>query len=248
MIGLCVAGVTVMVVAVVCRACLRRELERVLGMWDGIYLQLVDRCKRVGELADLLRQRLKTNPRLADDIHYLLKRMEETNDPYTHAAVQNGLVLTVQTAVEQFHRSEEFSADRDLERTMQAIGAIDSGLISLRDRFNDRVRRYNRMLNTPPFSVMAWLARTPERKLFSMLIPWWSINPAAYGQMTADDIRQALQSWHAPLILAPSQRSDWPGGGGPVVRVPPRTPGAPDAAGPQQRPDGRVARGGGRSG
>lgn len=213
------AGVlTLTVVLGFCRICLMRRLERIRGLWDDIYFRLRKRCELVGELSDLLRVRLKTNPKLAEDIRYLLKRMEETNDPHTHAAVQNGLVLTVQTAVEQFHRTDRFQTDRELTSTMHKIGGVDSQLLPLRDRFNDSVRRYNSLLNLPPFSVVSYLTRTSERPLFAMLIPWWSMDAAAYGSISTDEIRHRLQRDHAPLILAPSQRAEWSGDSR-VIRV-----------------------------
>ena len=201
-----------------CRICLMRRVERIRGLWDDIYFCLRKRCELVGDLSDQLRVRLKTNPKLADDIRYLLRRMEETNDPHTHAAVQNGLVLTVQTAVEQFHRMEKFRADSELSSTMHKIGGVDSQLLPMRDRFNESVRRYNSLLNVPPFSAIAYLTRTEERPLFAMLIPWWSTDPAAYGSISTDEIRHRLQKDHAPLILAPSQRAEWSGDSR-VVRV-----------------------------
>lgn len=202
----------------VCRTCLKRKLARIHALWDDIYVHIVERCVLVGALSDHLRKRLKAHPKIVDDIKFLLRKMSETNDPHTQAAVQNGLVLTVQTAVEQFHRSEEMKQDSDLHRTMEAIGLVDSQLAPLRDRFNDRIRRYNRLLNTLPFSIAAQIMRAPERALFPMLIPWWSMDPAAYGSVSADDIRQTLQTWRAPLILAPTQRPDQ-ADGKPVIRV-----------------------------
>ncbi len=226
LLGIVMACLGVMMVF--CRACLKRELHHILTLWDDIYFRLRERCELVTLLSDHLRTKLKTNPKLADDIRYLLKRMEETNDPHTHAAVQNGLVLTVQTAVEQFHRSGEFRADGDLSKTMEAIGVVDSQLGPLRDRFNDRVRHYNSRLNTPPFSVVAYMTRADERRIFPMLIPWWSTDPSAYGVVSSEDIRLTLTTEHAPLILAPSQRAEW-SGRPQVIRVadkllPPQTP------------------------
>lgn len=225
----------------VCRTCLKRKLASIHALWDDIYVQIVERCVLVGALSDHLRKRLKVNPKIVDDIQFLLRRMSETNDPHTQAAVQNGLVLTVQTAVEQFHRSEEMKQDSSLYRTMEAIGLVDSQLATLRDRFNDRIRRYNRLLNTLPFSVAARIMRAPERPLFPMLIPWWSMDPAAYGSISADDIRQTLQTWRAPLILAPTQRPEW-GDGKPVIRV------ADELLKRRQPTNGRVSPNGGTEG
>jgi hypothetical protein len=227
-----------------CRLWLGYELERMRGLWDDIYFQLRERCHLVGELNNHLRKLLRTNPKLADDIQYLLRRMEETNDPHTHAAVQNGLVLTVQTAVEQFHRGPAFQADRDISRLMEAVEAVDSRLAPLRDRFNRSVRAYNQRLSTPPFSLAARFAQANERPLFPMLIPWWSIHSEAYGKITGDEIRQQLQSSKAPLILAPSQRVQWPVGA-PMVQVSRRAqapePGAVERNGAGPR-DGRRPR------
>ena len=225
----------------VCRTCLKRKMESILALWDDIYIHIVERCVLVGTLSEHLRKRLKANPKIVDDIKFLLRKMSETNDPHTQAAVQNGLVLTVQTAVEQFHRSEEMKQDSELYKTMGAIGVLDSQLAPLRDQFNDRVRQYNRLLNTPPFSVTARIMRAPERPLFPMLIPWWSINPSAYGSISADDLRQTLQTWRAPLILAPTQRPDQ-ADGKPVIRV------AEDLRKRRQPTNGRVSPNGGTEG
>jgi len=193
----------------VCWLCLKYGLRDLHGRWDDIYFRLRERCELVGILGRHLRAILKSDPKTVSDIEYLLKRMEETNDTMTHAGVQNGLVLTVQTAVEQFHRTEEFQASAEIAKTMQAIGLLDSQLAPQRDRFNDCVRRYNARLNTLPFSIAAQLTRARERTFFPMLVPWWSTDPAAYGAITADQIRSQLRKSRAPLILAPSQREQW---------------------------------------
>jgi hypothetical protein len=197
----------------------KRETEKIISLWDDIYFRLRERGHLVGELNQRLRVLLRTNPKLVEDIQYLLQRMAETNDPHTHAAVQNSLVLTVQTAVEQFHRDAKFQTDADLKKTMDAIGAVDSRLAPLRDRYNDSVRSHNKRLNTLPFSLATKVSRTRERSLFPMMIPWWSTESAAYGKITADEVRHHLQTWKAPLILVPSQRSQWPNGTR-VIHVP----------------------------
>jgi len=206
----CTVGIVVGLAC--CRLCLVRRLESIRGLWDDIYFQLRERCRLVGQLGEHLRKRLGTNPKLAEDIQYLLTRMEVTSDPHTHAAVQNGLVLTVQTAVEQFHRSEDLRQDSEMYKAMEQIAVVDSRLIPLRDRYNDSMRRYNRLLNTPPFSMVGYLTKAEEGPLFAMLIPWWSPHPETYGTITADEIRHRLQAERAPLILAPSQRAEWSGG------------------------------------
>lgn len=208
-----------------CRVCLKRRVEAIHALWDDIYVRIVERCNLVGTLSDHLRKQLAADTKIVDDIRFLLKRMSETNDPNTHAAVQNGLILTVQTAVEQFHRSDEMQIDSALAKTMQLIGAVDSQLAPLRDRYNHRIQRYNVLLNTLPFSIVAWLAHTPERAQFLMLIPWWSTNAYAYGGgVSTDDIRLTLQTRHAPIVLAPSQRTEWQGSKR-VIRVAHKLPG-----------------------
>jgi hypothetical protein len=210
---LAVAGVGLLGTALVgCRVCLLRRIERIRGLWDDIYFRLRERCQLVSTLNVHLRSRLKADHSLADDIQYLLNRMEQTSDPHTHAAVQNGLVLTVQTAVEQFHRSDDLRLDSDMHRVMHDIAVVDSRLAPLRDRFNDAVRGYNKLVTFPVFSLVARMTQAEERKLFSMLIPWWSTDPAAYGSVTTEQLRYRLQTQRAPLILAPSQRIEWSGG------------------------------------
>jgi hypothetical protein len=205
-----VAGllVAVSLAVPVCYLVVKRSLWDLQGRWDDIYFRLRERCELVGVLGRHLRQILKTDPKIVSDIEYLLKRMEETSDPMTHAGVQNGLVLTVQTAVEQFHR-EGFEASAKVVKTMQGIGLVDARLAGQRDRYNDCARRYNMLINTLPFSIAARLVRARERAFFPMLVPWWSTDPAAYGAVSADEIRLQLRKSHAPLVLAPSQREQW---------------------------------------
>ncbi len=191
------------------RILLARRLAQIHGLWDDIYVRLVERCQLVGQLSALLRKHSQTESTLVDDIDYLLGRMEETNDPHIHAAVQNGLVLTVQTALEHLHQNEQLQRDAAFRKTLEVIGVVDTQLLHLRDRFNASVRVYNRLLNILPFSIAARLMRATERALFPMLIPWWSTDPAAYGSTGAEDIRQTLQRWRAPRVLAPSQRIEW---------------------------------------
>jgi hypothetical protein len=217
MIAATAAGVGISVTG--CCFWLRREAERINSLWDDIYFRLRERGQLVGKLNERLRVVLRTNPKLVEDIQYLLHRMEETNDPHTHAAVQNSLVLTVQTAVEQFHRDAKFRLDSELTKVMESIRVVDSRLAPMRDRYNGSVHTHNKRVNSFPTSVAGKLSRARERTLFPMLIPWWSTEAAAYGAITSDDIRHQLQTWKAPLILVPSQRAQWPGGGPGGARV-----------------------------
>ena len=202
-----------------CCVWLRRHAEKINGQWDDIYFRLRERGQLVGHLNERLRVVLRANTKLVEDIQYLLHRMEEPNDPHTHAAVQNSLVLTVQTAVEQFHRDAKFRLDSELAKAMEAIRVVDSRLAPMRDRYNELVRSHNRRVNSFPVSVAGKITHARERALFPMLIPWWSTEAAAYGAITSDDIRHQLQTWKAPLILVPSQRTQWPGGGPGGARV-----------------------------
>lgn len=195
-----------------CWLWLKREKEYLSSLWDDVYVRLRERCQLVRELNVHLRRLLRTNPKLVDDIQFLLQSMEETSDPRTHAAVQNSLILTVQTAVEQFHRSVEFQSDPELRRIMRGVEAVDDRLAPLRDRYNDRVQLYNRSINTLPLSFLTRLTQSSERALFPMLIPWWSTEASAYGHVTASDIRHQLETWKAPLIILPSQQQSRPGG------------------------------------
>jgi len=203
----------------ICHMCLRRALRALHGLWDDIYFLLRERCQLVQALSRHMRTLLPGDSRVADDIDYLLQRMETTHQPFTHAAVQNGLVLTVQTAVEQFHRDPRFDAQPEISKTMDAIAVLDSHLAPLRDQFNERTRRYNSRLGQIPFFLAAWLTVHRERPLFPMLIPWWSTNPTAYGRTLPDEIRRHLQENKAPLILAPSRR-DGAAAGPLILHVP----------------------------
>lgn len=197
-------------VLALCCASLKRCRRAVNSLWDDIYFRLRNRCELVAALSAELRKLLPMDPKVTKDIDYLLRRMEETNDAFTHAGVQNGIVLTVQTAVEQFHRDERFRNSTKIAKTMEDIGKLDSNLAHLRDRFNALVQKYNTRLNAFPFYWAGRLIGAEEKPLFPMLIPWWSTDPAAYGAVTADDIRTQLQKSKAPLVLAPSQREEWP--------------------------------------
>jgi len=146
-------------VLTICWLWLRREAEAINSLWDDICLLLRERCHLVRELSQHLRAALHTNPKLVDDIDYLLERMEQTADPGTHAAVRNSLTLTVQTAVEQFHRSSEFRSDSELGMVLRRIEATDDRLGPLRDRYNARVKTYTERITTLPFSLVSRFVR-----------------------------------------------------------------------------------------
>lgn len=203
---------------VICYLHLRRGLNSIRSLWDDIYFRLRDRCQLVGELSLHLRRLLRNDLKLVNDIEYLLGRIQNTCDPRIHAAVQNGLVLTVQTAVEQFHRGDDIGADPALCRTMEAIRVVDSRLAPMRDRFNRLIEMYNTRVKTWPLCIVARVWGLTERPSFPMLIPWWSTDAAAYGAVTADDIRRQLRARRAPLVLAPSFRLE-SGETAPVIRV-----------------------------
>jgi hypothetical protein len=148
--------------------------------------------------------------RFVDDIDYLLQRVSETDDPYEHAGVQNGLVLTVQRALEEYHRSEQIRAQMGIAGTMNAISAVDSRLAPLRDQFNELTERYNAHVKNRFSAIVAHAMGSSSTSNFPMLIPWWSTDSAAYGRITAEEIKHTLETWKAPMIVAPSQLARGP--------------------------------------
>ena len=199
--GVIAAGTT----AAVCRACLLRDRAHIGLTWKAIRPLLRERCELVRDLSQHMRALPKAGPSFVRDIDYLLARVEETDDPNKHAGVQNGLVLAVQRGLEEYHRREDFRSGDRVSEVMQAIGLVDSRLAPLRDSYNKRVEGHNTRVKGMPFSIVARLMGAREQAAFPMLIPWWSTNQTAYGGVGAEEIKQALETWKAPMIVAPSQ-------------------------------------------
>lgn len=138
----------------ICGWRLKRCQERIARRWGAISPLLRERCSLVRRLGEQMRELPQATTRSADDIDYLLERVGETDDPYEHAGVQNGLVLTVQRALEEYHRSEQVRAQLGISATMNAISAVDSRLAPLRDHFNGLTQSYNAQLKNR-FSLLS---------------------------------------------------------------------------------------------
>ncbi len=89
--------------------------------------------------------------------------------------------------------------------TINAIGGVDSRLAPLRDYYNRLTQRYNDQLKSRFSAIIARAMGGTTASSFPMLIPWWSTDTAAYGKITAEDIKHTLETWKAPMIVAPSQ-------------------------------------------
>jgi len=199
--GVIAAGTT----AGVCRACLLRDRAHIGRTWNAICPLLRERCELVRDLSQHMRALPKAGPSFVRDIDYLLTRVEETDDPNKHAGVQNGLVVAVQRGLEEYQRREAFQSGGRVSEVMHAISMVDSRLAPLRDSYNERVEGHNTRVKGMPFSIVARLMGATEQAAFPMLIPWWSTDQAAYGGVGAEEIKQVLETWKAPMVVAPSQ-------------------------------------------
>jgi LemA protein len=196
--------------AVTCRRCLMADRTALQQLWGDIRPLLRHRCQLVGTLTQEIRELSDSSgAAFAEDIDYLLELVDGTEHPHEHAGIQNGLVLTVQRGLEHYYRLPEFREARGISDAMDAISLVDSRLAPLRDRYNDRINRYNSRLKKFPFSLVGRAERAKERSLFLMLIPWWSTDEAAFGGVSAEEIKQMLETWKAPMVVAPRRR---PGG------------------------------------
>lgn len=193
--------------AVVCHRCLMGDKATLEQLWRAICPLLRKRCQLVGGLTQQIREISDSESMFAEDIEYLLEMVDGTEDPYEHAGIQNGLVLTVQRGLEEYHRRPEFRQARGISEAMGAVSLVDSRLAPLRDRYNERAKRYNSRVKAFPFSVAARVERLGERSLFPMLIPWWSTDEAAFGGVSAEEIKQVLETWKAPMVAPPRRKS-----------------------------------------
>jgi hypothetical protein len=197
-------------VCFVCCVCCRRSASHaanhIFGVWDEIYLLLLRRCEILRTVARLLRHTMPGEPHVVTNLDYLLNRMAQTSDLRTHAGIQNGLLLTLKTAVECCHKESASRLDPELREVVREVGAVDSALLALRDHHNHDARSYGTVYCSFPFRLLLprelWRARDP----FLMVLPWWSIDPAAYGSISATDLRKYMEDEEVPLILAPGQR------------------------------------------
>ncbi len=193
--------------AVVCRRCLMRDKAMLEQLWAGIRPLLKKRCQLVLGLTQQIREISDSESVFSGDIEYLLEMVDGTEDPYEHAGIQNGLVLTVQRGLEEYHKRPEFRQARGVSDAMGAISLVDSRLAALRDEYNARVNRYNSRVKAFPFSVVARVERLGGRSLFPMLIPWWSTDEAAFAGVSAEEMKQVLETWKAPMVSSPRMKS-----------------------------------------
>jgi hypothetical protein len=205
-LGVAVVGMGASVA--VCHRCLMGDKAALERLWEGIRPLLRERCQLVDTLTKRVRGRSDIDAAFAEDIGYLLQMVDSTEDPYKHAAIQNGLVVVLQHRLEEYHSQPEFREALDISDAVNSISLVDSRLAPLRDRYNDRANRYNSRVKTFPFSLTAWAIRFKERSLFPMLIPWWSTDDAAFGGVSADEVKQVLETWRAPMVAPPRKRTD----------------------------------------
>jgi len=197
--GLLAAGV------VICRRMASRIANQIYGTWDEIYLLLLKRCESLRLIARLLRRIMPGDPQIAANFDYLLNKMEKTCDVKTHAGIQNGLLLTLKTAIECCHGQSAGRLDPELREVVREVGVVDSALLALREHHNQAARSYGMVFCSFPFRILLPPALRSGRPSFQMVIPWWSIDPAAYGTMRASDLRKLMTEEKVPLILAPGQ-------------------------------------------
>ena len=199
------------VCVLICRRSARRLLNRINGMWDDVYLHMIKRCEIIRAIIGLLQGISTADLGIVRDLDYLLKKMERTNDVKTHAGIQNGLLLTLQTGIEFCHRgvaeSRDEKASGALRNALSQLGAVDSKLIVLRDRHNKAAAFYETAFLPFPLGMLLPRHLRRGRPPFQMMLPWWSTDPAAYGAVSVSELRQAIFQQKLPLVLAPSEET-----------------------------------------
>jgi hypothetical protein len=184
-------GWHLLAVAVICLGCalgmspvyLRWRREQLDSLWDDIYIRLRERYAVLRAFVQFAAKDLGSASIPREELQKRLRQLEETNDPLTHADLQNAFVPAILKAVERLHRDPRLRDDYVWQDTFARLDVIDSGLAHLRDRYNECARRYNELLYRFPFSLAASLLGLPEKPAFPLMIHWWSRDPEAYGGM-----------------------------------------------------------------
>lgn len=183
-------GWHLLVAAVICLGCalalspvyLKRRREQLDSLWDDIYVLLRERYTVLRAFAQFAHEELGDAGLSRDIIDTQLGRLEETNDPLTHADFQNAFVPAIHKAIERWHADPRIRQDYVWQETFTKVEEIDSKLASLRDGYNERARRYNDLLYRFPFSLSANIIGLPEKPAFPLMIHYWSRDPQSYGR------------------------------------------------------------------
>lgn len=191
--------------ALLCRKHARQTANRLYGAWDDIYLLLLKRCEALRKVAQMLRVIMPNEPHITGNFDFLLDKMSQTSDVRTHAAIQNGLLLTLKTAIEWCHQAGSETVGPELRKSVRAVGVVDSNLVALRDRHNRQARFYSIVFCSFPACWLLPSELRGGRSTFQMVLPWWSIDPLAYGAISAEELHKYMADNQVPLILAPSQ-------------------------------------------
>jgi hypothetical protein len=193
---------------VISRVYLTRDLIAVRRAWKGIFPLLQERRRLVKQLSAQMRGLLGSLA-VVDDIDFVLSKASDSDDANRHAAVQNGLIMTVQKALDEFHRNRSLHDAPDLFATIEAIGVVDSRIAPRRNHHNALVQRHNDRLDMQPFIIMASFLGVRREVDFPMLIPWWSTDEGCYSGDKSERIRHMWEMYEdTPVIVPPTMQVD----------------------------------------
>lgn len=197
-------------VLIVCRVFLTRDRWAIRRTWHAMYPLLQERRRLVKQLSAQMRALLGSLA-VVDDIDYVLLRASDSDNAKRHAAVQNGLIMTVQKALDEFHRNRSLHDAPELFATIEAIGVLDSRIAPRRNYFNMLVQRHNDRIETQPFQIMAALLGVLREEDFPMLIPWWSTDEGCYAGDKSEAIRHMWELYEdTPVIVPPTLQLEMP--------------------------------------
>jgi len=204
-------GTSALAVAlIISRIYLTRDLIAVRRTWKGILPLLRERCRLVQQLSAQIRDLLGSLA-VVDDIEFVLSKASDADDAKRHAAVQNGLVMTVQKALDEFHRNRSLHEEPELFATIEAIGVVDSRIAPRRNHHNMLVERHNDRIERQPFQIMAAFLGVRREVDFPMLIPWWSTDELCYAGNKSEKIKHLWDLYEdTPVIVPPSRQMDRP--------------------------------------
>lgn len=193
---------------IISRIYLTRDLMKIRRAWKGILPLLQERRRLVKQLSAQMRALLGSLA-VVDDIDFVLSKASDSDNASRHAAVQNGLIMTVQKALDEFHRNRSLHDAPDLFATIEAIGVVDSRIAPRRNHFNELVKRHNDRLDIQPFQIMAQLLGVSREIDFPMLIPWWSTDEACYAGNSSERIKHMWEMYEdTPVIVPPTLQLD----------------------------------------
>lgn len=197
-------------VLIISRVYLTRDRLQIRRTWKGIYPLLQERRRLVKQLSAQMRALLGSLA-VVDDIDFVLSKASDSDNAKRHAAVQNGLIMMVQKALDEFHRNRSLHDAPDLFATIEAIGVVDSRIAPRRNHFNLLVERHNDRIEVQPFQVMAALLGVTREEGFSMLIPWWSTDELCYSGDKSEKIKHMWELYEdTPVIVPPTLQLEVP--------------------------------------